>query len=77
MERCAPLVWDCNGEVCCPNVGSSMSGSVLFVCADQRIILSKCPQLIQEMVSVLCQLWFMQQTRQGAGKKGGGGGGGG
>lgn len=38
-----------------------------FLESDQRIVLGKSPQLIQEMISVLCQLWVMHHTRPGAG----------
>ena len=35
---------------------------------DQWLVLAKCPQLVQEMVSVLCQLWLFAMQRQGMGE---------
>lgn len=43
---------------------------------DQRIILNKCPQLLQEMINILSQFWAYRRSRRGEGHWAGGRGGG-
>ncbi len=44
---------------------SDLKPSLSMYCLDQKVVLKKCPQLVQEMVSILSQLWVMHRSRGG------------